>query len=197
MNRDQLTLVARLHAEKQSRSEESLASGEMQEALAKAHELIVRLVLERDSERRVRLEAEARVQSTQHGREAAMRALQQAIQALRKLKTQAAEREGEAETERRARERAETRAQAEQHAREEAAREAHEVRRAGEEQARVVARLEARCRAMATQLQALEGALAQAEYAVYLQSLEQTELKAALENKQRRTWRGSPRAQRG
>jgi hypothetical protein len=196
MNRGQLTLVARLHAEKLSRSEESQAFGELHEALAKAHEFIVRLVLERDTERRMRLEAEARVRSAQHGREEAMRALQQAIQALRKLKAEAAERETEAETARCARERAETRAQAEQLAHEEAAREVHEVRRAGDEQGRALARLEARCRAMTRQLTALEGALAQAEYGAYLQALEQTEVKAALDNK-RRARRGSDRAQRG
>ncbi|HEY0338137.1 MAG TPA: hypothetical protein VGC70_12425 [Burkholderiales bacterium] len=190
MNRDQLTLVARLHAEKLSRSEESQASGATQESLAKAHELIVRLVLERDSERRMRLEAEAKVQSAQHGREAAMRALQKAVQALRKLKMQAAEQESAAETERRARETAETAGLAEQHVREETAREVRDIRSAAEEHARAVARLEARCRAMATQLNDLEGALAQAEYVAYLQSLEQTERKVGLESKRTSRRRG-------
>jgi hypothetical protein len=185
MNRGQLTLVARLHAEKLSRSEASQASGAMQEALANAHELIVRLVLERDSERGMRLEAEARARSAQHGREAAMRALQQAMQVLRKLKTEAAERECQAESERRARESAETRARAEQHAREQAAQEAREVRSAAKEQARAFARLEATCRAMSTQLKELEGALAQAEYVSYLQSLDHAELETGVENKRR------------
>jgi membrane protein involved in colicin uptake len=190
MNRDQLTLVARLHAEKLSRSEESQASGATQESLAKAHELIVRLVLERDSERRMRLDAEAKVQSAKHGREAAMRALQKAVQALRKLKTQAAERESEAETERRARESAEAQGNAEQHAHEDTAREVRVIRSAAEAQGRAFARLEVRCKAMATQLNELEGALAQAEYVAYLQSLEQTELKAGLETKRTSRRRG-------
>jgi hypothetical protein len=84
----------------------------MHEALAKAHERIVQLVLERDSERFMRLDAEAKVQSGRQGRDAAMRALQQAMQAFRKLKTEAADREDESEklnalleTERSARER--------------------------------------------------------------------------------------------
>ena len=190
MNRDQLTLVARLHAAKLSRSEESQASGATQESLAKAHELIVRLVLERDSERRMRLEAEGKVQSAQHGRDAAMRALQKAVQALRKLKAQAAERESAAESERLARETAETQGRAEQHAREETARQVDDIRSAAEQQARAFARLDARCKAMATQLNELEGALAQAEYVVYLQSLEQTELKAGLESKRTSRRRG-------
>jgi hypothetical protein len=43
---------------------------------------------------------------------------------------------------------------------------------------------------MATQLNELEGALAQAEYVAYLQSLEQTELKAGLETKRTSRRRG-------
>lgn len=189
MNRDQLTLVARLHAEQRSRSEDSQAFSAMHEALAKAHERIVQLELERDSERFIRLDAEAKVQSGRQGRDAAMRALRQAMQAFRKLKTEAAEREREGEklnalleTERAARERAETRARAEQHAREKVSREAREVRIAAEGHARAFGRLEARCRTMATELKEF---LAQAECIAYRQSQELAHLKAELENERR------------
>src|SRR6478672_11493553 len=124
MNRGQLTLVARLHAAQTSQSENSLAFSAMHEALAEAHERIVQLALERDSERFMRLEAEAKVQAGRQARDAAMRALRQAMQALRNLKTEAAEREGETgalkallQMERHGREGAETRARAERHAR--------------------------------------------------------------------------------
>jgi hypothetical protein len=186
MNRGQLTLVARLHAEKRSRSEESQTLGATQEAVALAGDSIIQLVLERDSERRMRFAAEVKAQSERHGRDSAMRALQQAMQALRKIKTEASDREREteefkalAEAERRAREDAEARAFAEQRAREHAAQELREVRSAAEKQARAFARLESRCRAMAAQLKDLEVALAQAEYVVYRQSLEQTALENA------------------
>ncbi|MGZ5124814.1 MAG: hypothetical protein ACXWC1_18635 [Burkholderiales bacterium] len=183
MNRGQLTLVARLHAAQTSQSENSLAFSAMHEALAEAHERIVQLALERDSERFMRLEAEAKVQAGRQARDAAMRALRQAMQALR---TEAGERErktGELgallETERRARECAETRARAEQHAREKAAREARDVRIAVEGHARAFGRLEARCRTMAMQLKAF---LAQAEEVAHRQSQELAQLKAELEN---------------
>jgi hypothetical protein len=186
MNRGQLTLVARLHAAQTSQSENSLAFSAMHEALAKAHERIVQLALERDSERFMRLEAEAKVQAGRQGRDAAMRALRQAMQALRNLKTEAAEWDRETgelkaliETERRARECAETRARAEQHAREKAAREARDVRIAADGHARAFGRLEARCRTMATQLKAF---LAQADDVAHRQSQELAQLKTELEN---------------
>ena len=192
MNRGQLTLVARLHAEQRSRSAESQTLTATEDALARAYESIVQLVLERDSERRMRLDIEARVPTQRRGREAAMRALQQALQVLRKLKNETAERRREAdelktvlETERCAREDAEKRARGEQQARRETVRALREARSAAKEQARAFARLETRCRAMTTELRELEDALAQAEYVSYRQSLEQEKLEADLENERR------------
>jgi hypothetical protein len=178
MNRSQLTLAARLHAEKRSRSEESQALGAMQEALATAHESIVRLVLERDSELRMRLDAESKVQSERRGREAAMRGLQQAMQAVRKFKTQAAERQREAAA-------FKAWAEAEQHAHEESVRQLRDLQSTAEEHVVALARLEARCRKMAMQLKELEDALVQAEYLAYRQSMEQADLQAELQNERR------------
>src|SRR4051812_36441987 len=127
MNRDQLTLVARLHAEHKSRSLEAKSAGELQEALATAHDSIVGLVLERDGERRRRRDADAAARGARQSRDAAMRALKQAMQTLKKFKAEAAERQSETETlrghietERRARKNAERHVRAERHAREEA-----------------------------------------------------------------------------
>ncbi|HEV7822264.1 MAG TPA: hypothetical protein VGO84_13875, partial [Burkholderiales bacterium] len=110
MNRSQLTLVARLHAEQRSRCEESQAFSEVHEALAKAEDAIALLTLERENERCLRLEAQLNATSVRHGREAAMRALRQAMHALREVRAEAAQRDGESqrlqallETERRAR----------------------------------------------------------------------------------------------
>ena len=193
MNRDQLTLVARLHAEHQSRTLEAKSAGELQEALATAHESIVGLVLERDGERRTRRDAETGARAARKSRDATMRALKQAMQALKKFKAEVAERQCEAEalraqveTEQRARKNAERHVRAERHAREEAFRQLHDVRTGADEQLRVSARLEARCQEMSAQLKSLEGAIAQAEYVAYCKSQEHALLKGQLD-KERRT----------
>jgi hypothetical protein len=189
MNRGQLTLVARLHAEKRSRSEHSEALSESTEALLTAHESIVELVLERDAERKARLEAEARLHSASRGREAAMRAVKRATQALRELKSEAAEKDCEAqklkavvEAERRVREAAERCLQAEQRANEKAAQELQNLRSASEGQARAFARLQARYRTITSELKTL---LADAELVAYRQSQELAQLKTELETERR------------
>ena len=192
MNRGQLTLVARLHAEKKSRSEESQALSATHEALAEAHDSIVQLVLERDSERAMRLDAEANVRTVRRGRDAAMDALQHALQVLRNLKGESAERQRQAdklktlvEAERRVRKCAEKRARADRHAHEQALHELRGIRRAAAEQTATFVRLEARCETMEAQLEEVESALADAEAIARRQSVKQAELKTQLEQERR------------
>ena len=192
MNRGQLTLVARLHAEKKSRSQESQALSATHEALAEAHDSIVQLAVEREGERGLRIDAEASVRAVRRGRDAAMDALQHALQVLRTLRSESAERELKSEklrslakAERRVRERAEKRLRSERNARERAMCVLRELRRSTSEQTRALVRLEARCGTMEAQLEEVETALAHAERVAERQSLQQTELKAELEQERR------------
>jgi len=186
MHRDQLELVARLHAEKRFRSEESDSLSATQDALTKAHEAIVRLVLERDRERESRLNVETRLQS---GRDAAMRALRQATEAIRKLKEQVGERHRRAEAldaqchaERRARENAEWRADDAERTSKQVLGELEGLTSATRAQGRTIARLEVRCQSLVAQFNQVEEALAEV---IYASSQEQAQLRAELANERR------------
>lgn len=189
MNRGQLTLVARLHAEQRSRSEESHAIEAIHEALAAAEASIARLMLERDDEKSLRVEAQRSARSARQGRDAAMQALRQAMHILTEIRTDAAERERESEqlralieAERHARGAAEMRARAERAVRRKRAQELREVRAAAESQARAFTRAEARFRTMAAQWKAL---LEHAQGVAARHSQALAQLKSDLENERR------------
>ena len=102
MNRGQLALVARLHAEQRSRSDESQQLSATQDALAEARTAILELGAHLGAERRAREEAEAKIREEQHACQEAMRLLEETVQPLRESKALVAEHERKAEGQERA-----------------------------------------------------------------------------------------------